>query len=207
MEKEMKKEMNHCPKSLCALFFSILLCLGITSPATSMVVAADEIVVTEVTSTEIVKNEKWVKLEQEVATPQFQIASKTDPEGTAQYLFNKYDGAELFAGGINQRLQNGGWNVYYNTSNGKQTARTAYNGMYVAWSGTGGTASAAAAWAAATGVGWIAAAIFGAVGGANSHFAKFAATCRDQIDSHGNTGTARMTLTEARWSAKYDNRW
>lgn len=112
--------MNHCPKSLCALFFSILLCLGITSPATSMVVAADEIVVTEVTSTEIVKNEKWVKLEQEVATPQFQIASKTDPEGTAQYLFNKYDGAELFAGGINQRLQNGGWNVYYNTSNGNK---------------------------------------------------------------------------------------
>ncbi|BCA84951.1 hypothetical protein EsVE80_04740 [Enterococcus saigonensis] len=32
-------------------------------------------------------------------------------------------------------------------------------------------------------------------------------TCRDRIDRHGNTGTARMTLTKTRWSAKYDNRW
>lgn len=79
--------------------------------------------------------------------------------------------------------------------------------MYVGWSGTGGTAAAAAAWAAATGVGWIAGVIFGAIGGANAYFASFTKACRDQIDSHGNTGTARMTLTEARWSANYDNRW
>lgn len=173
--------------------------LGILSPTASIVVAADEINVPEATSPAVVKNAKWAAFEREVALPQFKVASGVNPEGTAQYLFNKYEGAELLAGGIGQRIQNGGWNVYYNTSTGKQTARTAYNGMYVGWSGSGGTA--------ATGVGWIAGAIFGAIGGANLYFADFAKTCRDQIDSHGNTGTARMTLTEARWSATYDYRW
>lgn len=98
-------------------------------------------------------------------------------------------------------------NVYYKTSNGKKTARTAYNGMFVAWSGNAWALGVAAAWATATGIGWIAGVIFGAIGGANAYLASLSKACRDQIDRHGNTGTARMTLTEARWSSKYDHRW
>ena len=30
---------------------------------------------------------------------------------------------------------------------------------------------------------------------------------RNNIDNHGNTGTARITLTEARWSSQYDHKW
>ncbi|EMF0242575.1 hypothetical protein ACG7HM_001485 [Enterococcus hirae] len=172
----------------------------------SIVVAADEIAVPEATSIEVVKNAKWVALEQELATPQYQVASKANPESTAQYILNKYEGAEAFAAGLGQRIQNGGWNVYYNTASGKQTARTAYNGMYVAAAGTGSLATALAKFSTSAGSVVIGAAalLAGIAMGALHLYSK---DCRDKIDNHGNTGTARITLTESRWSSKYDNRW
>lgn len=77
-------------------------------------------------------------------------------------------------------MQNSGWNVFYNTADGKQTARTGYNGMFVAAALVGTTASL---------------------------LSDYSKDCRDNIDNHGNTETERITLTEARWSSKYDNRW
>lgn len=205
-EDQMKKEIGRSSKSIYALFFAILLCLGIFSPMASIVVAADEIAVPEATSIEVVKNAKWVALEQELATPQYQVASKANPESTAQYILNKYEGAEAFAAGLGQRIQNGGWNVYYNTASGKQTARTAYNGMYVADAGTGSLATALAKFSTSAGSVVIGAAalLAGIAMGALHLYSK---DCRDKIDNHGNTGTARITLTESRWSSKYDNRW
>ena len=54
-EEQMKKEIGRTSKSIYALFFAILLCLGIFSPTASIVVAADEIAVPEATSIEVVK--------------------------------------------------------------------------------------------------------------------------------------------------------
>lgn len=69
--------------------------------------------------------------------------------------------------------------------------------MYVARSGT----------TEASGVDWIAGVIFAGICGANALYASFAKICRDEIDGHGDIGTARMTSTEARWSPNYDNQW
>ncbi len=202
----MKNEVGNYSKSVYALFFAILLCLGIFSPTVSIVVAADELTVPEASSTEVVKNAKWVALEQEMATPQYQVASKANPEGTARYILNKYEGAEAFAAGLGQRIQNGGWNVYYNSASGKQTARTSYNGMYVAAAGAGSLSTVLAKFSASGGAVIVGAAalLAGIAMGALSVYSK---DCRDNIDNHGNTGTARITLTESRWSSQYDHRW
>ncbi|EGP4999162.1 TPA: hypothetical protein QFK26_002392 [Enterococcus faecium] len=194
-----------------ATLFSLLLITSIFSITGTTLVSATEINSKEQISAidDVIKNDKWIEMEKEAAVIDFQSKGLLSSEAKATYLMNKYDGAVATTrkGGVSQRIQNGGWNVYYKTSNGKQTARTAYNGMFVAWSGNAGASGVAAAWATATGIGWIAGVIFGAIGGANAYLASLSKTCRDQIDSHGNTGTARMTLTEARWSANYDNRW
>lgn len=58
----MKNDVGNYSKSVYALFFAILLCLGIFSPTVSIVVAADELTVPEASSTEVVKNAKWVAL-------------------------------------------------------------------------------------------------------------------------------------------------
>lgn len=199
------------PIKTMAMLFSLLLVTSIFSITGTTLASAAEINSEEQISTidDVVKNDKWIEMENEAAVIDFQSKGLLSPEAKATYLMNKYDGAVATTrkGGVSQRIQNGGWNVYYKTSNGKQTARTAYNGMYVAWAGNVGASGAAGAWALATGIGWIAGVIFGAVASANGFFASLSKTCRDQIDRHGNTGTARMTLTEARWAAKYDNRW
>ena len=194
-----------------AVMFSAILISSIFFISSATLVSASEIN-TEKLATKIddvVKNDKWIEMETELALMNFQNRGVLNLEDQTAYILEKYDGAVASTrqGGVTQRIQNGGWNVYYKTSSGKQTARTAYNGMYVAWYANGGTAAVAAAWAAATGIGWIAGVIFGGIAGVNKHFGDFTKTCRDEIDSHGNTGTARMTLTEARWSSKYDNRW
>lgn len=199
------------PIKTMAMLLSLLLFTSTFSLTGSTLASAAETKSEEQISTinDVVKNDKWIEMEKEAAVIDFQSKGLLSPEAKANYLMNKYDGAVATTrkGGVSQRIQNGGWNVYYKTSNGKQTARTAYNGMFVAWSGNAGASGVASAWTSATGIGWIAGVIFGAVAGANAYFASLSKTCRDQIDSHGNTGTARMTLTEARWSAKYDNRW
>lgn len=80
----MKKEFgNDSFKKICTLFFALLLCLGVFSSTISIIVAADERIVPETTPTKIVKNAKWIALEQEVSTPQYQIASRVSPEATA----------------------------------------------------------------------------------------------------------------------------
>ncbi|MDO7873079.1 MAG: hypothetical protein Q6A81_17275 [Enterococcus casseliflavus] len=197
--------------NLIATLFTAILIFSTVSLSATTVVSAAEISSEETTTKidDVVKNDKWIEMENELSVMSMQSARSLNPEARSAYILEKYDGAVASTrkGGISQRIQNGGWNVYYNTKNGKQTARTAYNGMFVAWSGNGGAAGVAAAWAAATGVGWIAGVVFGAIGGANVYLASLSKTCRDEIDKHGNTGTARMTLTEARWSKNYDNRW
>lgn len=207
----MKYKQLFQPIKLATFLFSLLLIVSTFSASEATLVYATDINSEEKISeaNDVVKNDKWVEMEKEATAIYFQRESTLTPDEKAAYLINKYDGAVATTrkGGVSQRIQNGGWNVYYKTGTGKQTARTAYNGMYTAWRANAGSSGVAAAWATATGVGWIAGVIFGAIGGTNAYLASLSKTCRDQIDSHGNTGTARMTLTEARWSAKYDNRW
>ncbi|PTO35347.1 hypothetical protein [Enterococcus mundtii] len=194
-------------KPILTVLMTALLLLTTISITTSIVVGASEIEETEYTAD--VKNDKWLELEKESSTIEFQFAAKMNPEEVTEYLFSKYDGAAMYSvrANIGQRLQNGGWNIYYNTAAGKQTARTGYNGMYVAASGGAVASAVLAKFTSATGVGIIggvAALLVGLVAG---KFASYSKTCRDSIDKNGNTGTARITLTEARWSSTYDYRW
>ena len=77
------------------------------------------------------------------------------------------------------------------------------NGMYVAWNAA--ASGILGGWAVATGmIAGVAGALLTAGAGKLASYAK---DCRDDVDSHGNTGTARITLTESRWSSKYDNKW
>ena len=78
--------------------------------------------------------------------------------------------------------------------------------MYVAAAGPGSLATALAKFSTSAGSVVIgsAALLAGIAMGALHLYSK---DCRDKIDNHGNTGTARITLTESRWSSKYDNRW
>ncbi|EOH88786.1 hypothetical protein [Enterococcus villorum] len=199
-------------KNIYAIFFvATTLILGSLSPTVSTIVYADEgdISTTVDQASEVIKNDKWVAMEQETATMQFKLSSELNPEAASQYLFDKYDGAEMYSvrAGIGQRLQNGGWNVYYNTASGKQTARTGYNGMYVAAAGGATASGILAAFAKASGVGLLAGVAAGFLAATAGKLASYAVTCRDNIDKHGNTGTARIALTEARWSSSYDYRW
>lgn len=212
----MKKKKGLKLINFVATIFSAILVFSTVSLSATTVVSAAEFNSEESVTIidDVVKNDKWIEMENELSVMSIQRGrslteeAKTEEDRTA-YILEKYEGAVASTrkGGVTQRIQNGGWNVYYNTSNGKQTARTAYNGMFLSWSGNGGAAGVAAAWAAATGVGWIAGVLFTGVAGVNAFYANLARTCRDEVDKHGNTGTARMSLTEARWSSKYDNRW
>lgn len=212
----MQTKQKFTKQSLATIILSFFLLLSVFSISTATLVSADEVNSNDdfANLDDIVKNDKWIEMENELAVMEINQSrsrslSPTSTEDRAAYILEKYDGAVATSrsAGVSQRIQNGGWNVYYNTKGGKQVARTAYNGMYVAWGANGGAAAAAAAWSKATGIGWIAGVVFAGIGGANAFYATLSKTCRDKIDSNGNTGTARMTLTEARWSAKYDNRW
>jgi len=198
-------------KKATALFFSILSILAIFVASTTSVVAAAE-VEKYVEEVEVYnKNEQWIALENEVSSLNFRIAIANEDvsdEQVVNYLFEKYDGAAMISTrGHGQRLQNGGWNTFYNTAASKQQTRTGYNSMYAGWLAGAALSEMITLFSAAFGVSTPGAVIAFFAGLALTYFAQFAKGCRDNIDAHGNVGTARITLTEHRWSSNYDNFW
>lgn len=85
------------------LFFS-----GINVYASDEVKSGQSVAATD--ESNMIKNEKWIELEKEVARLEIQDRANLNPEARAAYLLEKYDGAAITppqAEGIGQRIQNG----------------------------------------------------------------------------------------------------
>lgn len=100
-----------------ATLFSLLLITSIFSITGTTLVSATEISSKKQISAidDVIKNDKWIEMEKEAAVIDFQSKGLLSSEAKATYLMNKYDGAVATTrkGGVSQRIQNGGWNVYY----------------------------------------------------------------------------------------------
>jgi hypothetical protein len=121
-------------RKIFALFFSFISIFAIMLSSTAMIANASEIE-KYVEDTEVfTKNEQWIGLENEVSSLNFKLALANDDisdEQLMNYLYTKYDGAAVISTrGHGQRLQNGGWNVFYNSAASKQTIRHGYNGLF-----------------------------------------------------------------------------
>lgn len=70
--------------------------------------------------------------------------------------------------------------------------------MYVAWNAGAGISGILGGWAVATGIGMIVGVAGALLTAGTGKLVPYAKDCRDEIDSHGNTGIVRITLTESR---------
>lgn len=193
-----------------SVFFVLLTLLSIIFTTGSTVSFASE--VNESANEDVlVANDKWKQMVRETNTPEFKMVLNTrTPEQKkviAQNILEKYDGAEIKATDWGQRLQNGGWNVYYKSAAKKQVTRTAYNGMGVIAKGGGGASAILGSFAVDSGVAAVAGVAAFVAAFILKTFGEYCHGCRDNVDAHGNTGTARITLTEHRWNKEYNHAW
>ncbi|MGL9892007.1 hypothetical protein IGJ19_000138 [Enterococcus sp. DIV1368b] len=125
-------------------------------------------------------------------------------------LMEEFDGASYGSravAGVGGKLQNGGWNMYYNTSTGKTSVYNFYDRLVM---GTGGNLlytvilDTLAATCGITVAGAVIIAICNLIAG---ELVRKTASARGLVSSHGNTGTVRVTLTDELWSSKYNASW
>lgn len=99
------------PIKTMAMLFSLLLVTSIFSITGTTLASAAEINSEEQISTidDVVKNDKWIEMENEAVVMDFQSKGLLSPEAKTTYLMNKYDGAVATTrkGGVSQRIQTG----------------------------------------------------------------------------------------------------
>lgn len=125
-------------------------------------------------------------------------------------LMKEFEGAAYQSArvaGVGGVFQNGGWNMYYNSSSGKKAVYNFYNRLVL---GTGGNAiynvilDALAATCGITPQGAIVIAIGNLVAGA---LVAKAISARGLVTNHGNVGTVRVILSDQLWSSTYNAKW
>lgn len=133
-----------------------------------------------------------------------------DVKNNINDLMKEFDGASYNSravAGVGGKLQNGGWNMYYNTSTGKTSVYNFYDRLVM---GTGGNLlytvilDTLAATCGITVAGAVIIAICNLIAG---ELVRKTASARGLVSSHGNTGTVRVTLTDELWSSKYNASW
>ncbi|PQF01904.1 hypothetical protein CUS95_10935 [Enterococcus faecium] len=201
-------------RKMLIIFVTTIVVSSLVLTSTAIVSLASELDTTTI-KPDVYKNDSYQEMEKEMASIAFKRSLETitrtnnieQAKAFAEYFLKKYEGAEMRTSGYGERIQNGGWNIFYQTAAGKQAVRTAYNILFVQSSAGVALSGILAAITKATllGVGVaIAALLSGMVLNTIASRSRF---CRDRIDANGNRGTGRITLTEARWSATYDFRW
>lgn len=133
-----------------------------------------------------------------------------DVKNNINDLMKEFDGASYNSravAGVGGKLQNGGWNMYYNTSTGKTSVYNFYDRLVM---GAGGSVlysailDALAVTCGITVAGAVIVAICNLIAG---ELVRKTASARGLVSSHGNTGTVRVTLTDELWSSKYNASW
>lgn len=133
-----------------------------------------------------------------------------DVKNNINDLMKEFDGASYNSravAGVGGKLQNGGWNMYYNTSTGKTSVYNFYDRLVM---GAGGSVlysailDALAFTCGITVAGAVIVAICNLIAG---ELVRKTASARGLVSSHGNTGTVRVTLTDELWSSKYNASW
>lgn len=133
-------------------------------------------------------------------------------------ILQKFDGAEFHMNvidarlrtpaGVAIRIQNGGWNTFYNSAAGRQAVHRLFDRIAIG-AGTAGALSAIVATAAkASGVG-IPAGVLGVIASILSGgVVARSLGAANLVSRNGNVGTVRVTLTQHLWSRTFDNtRW
>lgn len=133
-----------------------------------------------------------------------------DVKNHIEELLKEFDGASYGSravAGVGGKLQNGGWNMYYNTSTGKTSVYNFYDRLVM---GAGGSVlysavlDALAITCGITVAGAVIIAICNLIAG---ELVRKTASARGLVSSHGNTGTVRVTLTDELRSSKYNASW
>lgn len=133
-----------------------------------------------------------------------------DVKNNINDFLKEFDGASYSSravAGVGGKLQNGGWNMYYNTSTGKTSVYNFYDRLVM---GAGGSVlysailDALAVTCGITVAGAVIVAICNLIAG---ELVRKTASARGLVSSHGNAGTVRVTLTDELWSSKYNASW
>ncbi|MDR2833955.1 MAG: hypothetical protein LBV67_09590 [Streptococcaceae bacterium] len=106
------------------------------------------------------------------------------------------------------RLQNGGVNFFYNTAKGKSNLISAFNEGIKAANNAATASTIVQMFGTAAGAPILPAAVTNFLVQSGTAWLKNnLTTMKNRVNANGNTGTVRVTLTEVRWSSKYDNKW